>query len=99
MAEAEGADRAANWWVYILACADGTYYTGSTNDLARRLDRHNAGEGARYTRSRRPVRLLAAAVCPDRSAAQRMEAKVKRLPRAGKRHFVEQHRVDAVPRP
>ena len=45
----------SEWCVYIVECADGTLYTGITNDLERRLDEHNAGTGARYTRSRRPV--------------------------------------------
>ncbi|MBW9092701.1 GIY-YIG nuclease family protein [Microbacterium jejuense] len=45
-------------YVYILRCADGTYYVGSTIDLDRRLDQHNAGEGAAYTRRRRPVELV-----------------------------------------
>ena len=46
------------WWVYILRCADGTLYTGATNDLDRRLAAHNAGRGAKYTRARRPVALV-----------------------------------------
>ena len=45
-------------YVYILECSDGSYYTGSTTDLERRLEQHQVGEGAKYTRSRRPVRLI-----------------------------------------
>ena len=48
-------------WVYILECSDGTYYVGSTVDLERRVGQHEAGEGATYTRRRRPVRLVWAA--------------------------------------
>ena len=50
--------RSGKFYVYIVLCKDGTYYTGSTNDLEKRLGLHNAGKGAKYTRSRRPVRLV-----------------------------------------
>ena len=50
--------RLGKFYVYIVRCKDGTYYTGSTNDLEKRLGSHNAGKGAKYTRSRRPVRLI-----------------------------------------
>ncbi|TVM32859.1 GIY-YIG nuclease family protein [Oceanidesulfovibrio marinus] len=80
----------APWLVYILECADGTYYCGVTTDLDRRLAEHNgeAPGGARYTRSRRPVRVAASAPCPDRSAACSLEARIKRLPRAEKVAFL-----------
>ena len=69
-------------FVYILECADGTYYTGWTTDLYRRVAIHNAGRGSRYTRLRRPVKLIYWEEHPDRSSAQRRELAVKRLPRA-----------------
>ncbi len=72
------------WWVYILRCRDATLYTGITTDPATRLSAHNAGRGARYTRGRRPVALVHLERAPDRSAAQRREAAIKRLPRASK---------------
>ena len=72
------------WHVYLLTCADGTLYCGVTNDLARRLAEHNAGTGAKYTRSRLPVTLTASAPFADRSTAQAAEAVVKARPRAGK---------------
>ncbi len=56
-------------YVYILRCADGTLYTGWTTDLNRRLAAHNAGSGAKYTRSRRPVALLYSEECASRGAA------------------------------
>jgi putative endonuclease len=71
-------------WVYILRCADGTLYTGWTVDLERRLRSHSRGTGARYTRSRRPVALLARFAMADASAARREEARIKRLDRAAK---------------
>jgi putative endonuclease len=76
-----------SWHVYLLSCADGTLYCGMTNDLARRLAEHNgepAAAGARYTRSRRPVRLAACAPCADKPAALRLELAVKKRPRAAK---------------
>lgn len=76
----------APWRVYLLRCADGTLYCGTTTDTSRRLAQHN-GElagGARYTRSRRPVTLVAERPCASRSEALRLEARVKKTPRARK---------------
>ncbi|MBF0502651.1 MAG: GIY-YIG nuclease family protein [Candidatus Riflebacteria bacterium] len=72
------------WVLYILECADGSFYTGVTNDLTARLACHNTGKAARYTRGRLPVRLVYHEVCEDRSAAQRREHAVKRLSRSQK---------------
>lgn len=74
------------WSVYLLRCADDTLYCGTTTDVERRLAMHNGilAGGAKYTRSRRPVRLLACIGGLDRSAALRLEKAVKRLPRARK---------------
>jgi predicted GIY-YIG superfamily endonuclease len=71
-------------WVYVLRCADGSLYTGWTVDVERRLAAHARGAGARYTRSRLPVELLAVFAMPDAGAARREEARIKRLPRAQK---------------
>lgn len=70
--------------VYLLRCADGTLYCGWTVDLDRRVAAHNAGRASRYTRARRPVELAWAAPQPDRTAAMREEARIKRLPRGAK---------------
>ena len=70
--------------VYILRCGDGTLYTGCTNDLPRRLKAHQSGRGAKYTRSRLPVELVYQEAVPDRSAALRREAAIKRLDRRRK---------------
>jgi len=75
------------WLVYLLECADGTYYAGITNRLEHRLEAHNSGQGARYTRSRRPVILLATQEHPDRSEASKAEVKLKRLSRSEKLGF------------
>ena len=71
-------------FVYILRCADGTYYTGWTLDLDARLAAHNAGVGARYTRSRRPVTLHFWEPTDTRGDALKREAAIRRLSRASK---------------
>ena len=71
-------------YCYIVECADGTFYTGWTTDLERRIKEHNAGRGSRYTRLRRPVRLVYSERQPDRSAAMRREVQIKRMNRASK---------------
>lgn len=81
-----------DWFLYALRCADDTLYTGVTTDLARRLREHNSGRGARYTSGRGPVELIAAWRFPDRSAAQRAEARFRRLPRARKLALAAQER-------
>lgn len=76
------------WWVYLLRCADGTLYTGSTNDVKKRLAAHNAGRGAKYTRARRPCALVYTEQAESRSAALRREAVIKRLTRAQKLRLI-----------
>jgi putative endonuclease len=71
-------------WVYLLRCADDSLYCGWTVDLDRRLARHAAGTASRYTASRRPLELAVALPMPDRSAARREEARIKRLSRTQK---------------
>jgi putative endonuclease len=73
------------WFLYIVRCRDDSLYTGITNDLARRLRAHDRGDGARYTRGRGPVKLVHLEHYPDRAAASRREAAVKRLTRRDKR--------------
>jgi putative endonuclease len=72
------------WTVYVARCGDGTLYTGITTDPARRLAEHNAGGGAAYTRTRRPVVLVYCEVVGDRSSALRREHAIRRLSRAAK---------------
>ncbi len=72
------------WTCYLLQCADNTLYCGITNDLEKRLAAHNAGEGAKYTRGRTPVKLRYAETCADKSAALKRETQIKALPRAAK---------------
>lgn len=74
----------AECWTYILRCADGTLYTGWTNDLERRLRAHNAGTGSKYTRARRPVELAYCESHADKRAAMRREWEIKQLGRGEK---------------
>jgi putative endonuclease len=74
----------ARWFCYLLECADGTLYAGITTSLDRRLVAHNLGSASKYTRARRPVRLVHTEPYPDRSTATRREAALKRMPRAAK---------------
>ena len=71
-------------YVYILRCADGTLYTGWTNDLEKRLRAHNSGKGAKYTRSRRPVELAYFESFETKSEALRREAEIKNRSREEK---------------
>ncbi len=75
---------AESWFVYILRCADGTYYTGITKDLNRRCRQHNAGTASRYTRSRRPTELAYHESARSQSQALKREAVIKALTRKEK---------------
>ena len=78
-----------SWFVYILRCADGTLYTGSTTDVEKRLAAHNSGSGAKYTRARRPCTLAYCEEAADRRAALRREAAIKKLTRTEKLALIE----------
>ena len=77
------------WYVYILRCGDGTLYTGITDDIPRRLAAHRAGKGAKYTRGRGSLELVYQERVPDKSAALRREAAIKRLRRGEKERLIE----------
>ena len=79
----------SGWLVYLLRCADGTLYTGVTNDLNRRVLSHNAGKASRYTRCRLPVQVVHAMPVRGRRAALRLEIRIKRLSRAEKVALIE----------
>lgn len=79
---------------YMLRCADGSLYTGWTNDLEKRLAAHNAGHGAKYTRSRRPVTLVWYEDCGSQEAAMSREWHIKRLTRAQKLRLLETQRKE-----
>ncbi|WP_081490334.1 GIY-YIG nuclease family protein [Arachnia propionica] len=83
-------------WVYILECADGSYYVGSTKCLEERLRQHNTGEGAAYTRRRRPVRLLWCQEFSSIAEAWAVEKQVQGWSRAKRRALIE-GRYDLLP--
>ena len=77
--------KSKKWYVYMVECCDGTLYTGITTDLDRRVDEHNnSTKGAKYTASRRPVKLVYFMDQPNRSSACITEAKFKKMKRAQK---------------
>ena len=92
-AAAEGFSKAGvgdvSFYVYLLQCADGTLYTGYTDDPVRRTRVHNAGKGAKYTRSRLPVELVYQEQCPDKSAALRREYAIKQMTRQQKLNLIQ----------
>ena len=77
-------------YVYILRCADGTFYTGYTTDPERRTGVHNSGKGAKYTRSRRPVELIYTEEYDDQTEAQRREYAIKQLSRVEKEKLIKE---------
>ncbi|MEK6683373.1 MAG: GIY-YIG nuclease family protein [Nitrospirota bacterium] len=76
------------WILYILRCDDGSFYTGMTNDLARRLNQHQDGRASRYTRSRRPVKIVYSESCISRSHALKREWEIKALSRKEKEKLI-----------
>jgi len=80
-------------FVYLLRCADGSLYCGWSTDVQRRLQTHRSGRGSRYVARRLPAELVHVAPMPDRGAAMREEARIKRLTRAQKLELVERSTV------
>ena len=79
-------------YCYIVECADGTYYTGWAIDPEKRVAMHNKGRGARYTRTRVPVKLVYVEEVPDRKSAMKREIAIKRLKREGKGKLISEER-------
>lgn len=84
-----------DWNVYILQCADGTLYTGITNDLERRLAEHRTGKGAKYTKGRGPLRLVYQEACQNRGLASKRENQIKGLDRQAKLSLVAANSTSA----
>ena len=80
------------WHVYIIQCVDKSLYTGVAKDVRARVEKHNAGCGAKYTRGRRPVELVYQERVGDQSAALRRELAIKRMQRTAKRKLIDSHR-------
>ena len=83
------------YWVYILQCGDGSLYTGIARNIEQRLTAHRSGKGAKYTRSHLPVTLVYQEPQPDKSAALRREAAIKKLPRSEKLQLIAHQSDDS----
>lgn len=81
------------WFVYMLRCGDGSLYTGYTDNVPRRLEVHQSGKGGKYTRSHLPVQLVYQEELPDKSAALRREAAIKKLTREKKLALLQEGNV------
>ena len=82
-------------FVYIVECADGTYYTGWTNDLDKRIERHNAGVGAKYTKTRVPVKLVYSESFETKEEAMSREWHIKKMTRKEKEELIGSLSIDA----
>lgn len=86
------------WHLYVAECADGSYYTGITKDVEKRLEAHNTGKGAKYTATHGPVKLVFQEPQANYSAALRREYQVKTLPKARKVRFVQGEKLKKPPK-
>ncbi|MFA5293064.1 MAG: GIY-YIG nuclease family protein [Phycisphaerae bacterium] len=85
--------RKADYWVYILRCKDGTYYTGYTSNLEKRIALHNSGKGAKYVRNKRPATLAYAKKYKYYKSALNGEKDIKTLTRQKKEELVKKHGI------
>ena len=85
-----------DWKVYIVKCSDKTFYTGITNNIKLRLDTHNAGNGAKYTKNRLPVILVYLEPVDDKSSALRREIEIKKLNRSQKINLINSTDLSAT---
>lgn len=79
-------------YAYVLLCSDGTFYTGATNDIDKRVGLHNLGKGAKYTRGRRPVRLVYCEETDSLKSAMKREREIKKLTREKKSELIENYK-------
>ncbi len=77
------------WYVYIIECSDGTLYTGITTDVNKRIETHNKGKGAKYTRGRTPVILLVTFTFNTKSLALKEEIRIKKLNKVDKLSLIQ----------
>jgi putative endonuclease len=81
------------FFVYMVQCANGAYYTGYTDDVEKRVNTHNSGKGAKYTRAHRPVKLVFKIPHDTKSEAMKQEAKIKKMSRKQKEFMVYAHEL------
>lgn len=86
-------DTNVGYFVYMLLCADGTFYTGTSNNVKKRVKTHNQGKGAKYTKVRRPVKLLYQEKLTDKSEALKREAAIKKLTRPQKEKLLRSNGI------
>jgi len=79
----------SDWLLYILECKDGSLYTGVTTDLTKRLKKHNQGSACKYTRTRKPVKVIYTELIGDESLAKKREIEVKKLSRENKLRLIK----------
>ncbi|QCX24530.1 GIY-YIG nuclease family protein [Companilactobacillus futsaii] len=84
----------SKYYVYMLLCSDRTFYTGTSNDVKKRVKTHNAGKGAKYTKVRRPVKLMYTEELVDKSAALKREIAIKKLTRQQKKQLLKSHGIN-----
>lgn len=84
----------SKYYVYMLLCRDRTFYTGTSNNVTKRVATHNAGKGAKYTKVRRPVKLMYTEELKDKSAALKREIAIKKLSRAQKIKLLKSHGIN-----
>lgn len=84
----------SKYYVYMLLCSDKTFYTGTSNDVKKRVKTHNAGKGAKYTKVRRPVKLMYTEELVDKSAALKREIAIKKLTRSQKEQLLKSHGIN-----
>ncbi|AKP03729.1 GIY-YIG nuclease family protein [Companilactobacillus pabuli] len=84
----------SKYYVYMLLCSDKTFYTGTSNDVKKRVKTHNAGKGAKYTKVRRPVKLMYTEELADKSAALKREIAIKKLTRLQKEQLLKSHGIN-----
>ena len=83
-------------YTYIVECSDGKLYTGWTNCIERRIKAHNNGTGAKFTRTRRPVKLRYLEISETKSAAMKREAAIKKLKHCQKKQLIEQGQLEKI---
>ena len=84
------------WYLYVLRCNDDSLYVGITTEISARLDKHNSGSGAKYTRSRLPVVLAYFELCEDESSARKREHQIKSWPRKRKLDLISDFPISQI---
>lgn len=84
----------SKYYVYMLLCSDQTFYTGTSNNVEKRVKTHNAGKGAKYTKVRRPVQLMYTEELANKSAALKREIAIKKLTRQQKEQLLKSHGIN-----